>query len=1114
MAPAQYLRASAVLLAVLFVNAQDNDTCTGPAMCTPTLQQFDILTENPECSCTVSPADADEPLTLEACCVTDETASSDSCREIQLVASQYSREATVDTVAVDATLSIPVTFSTTDAASSSCTRTCSMYGDPEGISFCGDIREFILCDGRIDDVDSDDVCQQSKSVCESRTDYYGNQCVYLPDQEGSTWSDFDTDGSPCQMDPSAEAPVQVMYSRAPLSGSGDSYAVSATIGERGIMTSITIEYNGVSSTLSSDDCIANPGETSAWSNADNIADYGTAQVNGGGAQVVWDFSIADMDLHLVCQQMSETRTRWDVDSLSVSTSAAEAASTLTETGFCVTSEFNTGEATQTELFETGFHSYCLERATPNLLVCRTLSKECTRDVYEATVDEFCESAKGQMGISVSKCKKQIKKQIKREVKNRSSKDIWAKLYCHVVENGSNSGIKSCLKKIDDFGFVEVYSETSSMLATSSSSCDLSASLAVVTDEEDECFDGMHVEVVYDGTRTRVASVPASRLVCEEPLVLTGEDYPTLFVEDSDIYLVQCGLTESCAAQRGFRDVPAISIGSESSSSSYVTLSLGESSSTSTSDSAPSICESAESDTVESCPYCCELQDTPDSSICLDVTVSTSPYCDASNPPTDVDCSDVVAEDSDVYVDITLITTPAETTCCHTCTAWGDPKLYAFDGWDETPAEWIECDGRNPNSNCNFQESVCDKQVDHLGNACVWNETVSEYLENDRSAVGFYGSPCQPDWEAAAENGWRSNITMYETDSWMLRVFLGERSVLTTLEFELASGGYHEFDPAMCFEDDLSDAWTSYGDASSTPAGDGIEYECGDIDTNGLERPCAMTNSATSTFVQIRCIRVEMDDVYQGYRINIVGVSEFSQSGEYASVGGFCVDDSLEGPIGESTDNVDAGDECGLDMNDLGTQLSLGRLCKDIYHPTCTSNEADEAIRRWCKYQAVLPLEDKLSCAEDILGTSDDDAKEEAWRDYFCQQFPGEVRKCKKGYRAYLDTTPTATMCFSSVDEVAAFGHDPCMVGTSVTAASGDEILFIPDHIPPCDNVLRVPASNSSYAALFTSTVEFNKCGVQTAECPLYTALPEAFCRTVDPFSVQLTYSAGNLCGAA
>ncbi|GBG30646.1 Hypothetical Protein FCC1311_068662, partial [Hondaea fermentalgiana] len=154
---------------------------------------------------------------------------------------------------------------------------------------------------------------------------------------------------------------------------------------------------------------------------------------------------------------------------------------------------------------------------------------------------------------------------------------------------------------------------------------------------------------------------------------------------------------------------------------------------------PVVCEVDSSDIVSSCPTQCCLLNNDGAPICLDVSVATTPFCtDGSNgnAPDGTSCSDLIG--SDAYVDISLELLEDQedadwvSTCCQTCAAWGDPKLVAFGGWSESPAEWLMCDGRNPKKSCNFQQQTCTSQIDHLGNDCVWNGTIKDLMDGDRS----------------------------------------------------------------------------------------------------------------------------------------------------------------------------------------------------------------------------------------------------------------------------------------------------------------------------------------------------------------------------------------------
>ncbi|GBG31841.1 Hypothetical Protein FCC1311_080662 [Hondaea fermentalgiana] len=1053
--------------------------------------------------CTICTTESPFVTSFDACCSSGVSPTS-SCREILLdlpASSADVRPSSVASVDAGATLTIPVTMSQIVTAEHSCSRTCMLYGDPEGVSFCGEYSEFVLCDGRIDD-GSEDTCTQSKEVCESRLDYYGNACVYLPDVPNSTWVDFDVSGSPCQMDLSVNpAPVQLMYSRRPLQANNGPtpFAVYAEIGERGIIPTIIIEYDGVNASLSANDCIASNGSWDAWVNGDAIREFGNYTVQEAEAQVVYTFLIDDtMGLRLLCQRMGPQRARWDVDNLYVLDTAEQAATTSKEDGYCVTSEMSMGKATQSST--ENFHSLCMATLSPNMLVCRTLSKECTSDTYMTTVKAWCDGLNPE--LRPNRCIQRIKKQIKRELAGQSSSSVWSDFFCQVLGDHDKTLTQECKTKVENFGFPEVFAESGYTLSqvTAATACDMDASLAV---SSEECFEGLHVQIeTEDGSRETIASVPVSRLVCDEPLVLTGADYPEAFVYT--VYLVQCGLSEICNLARGHRPVAAVEV----AANDFITM---EYSQEATAASGPTVCADDVSDIVSSCPTQCCRQENDGAPICLNVTVSSTAFCDADTAPDGVDCADIV--NSSAYVDITI--EPQEDSededwlgsCCRTCAGWGDPILLPFDSSEKV--KWIQCDGRK--ENCAFGQKVCENQVDHLGNACVWNQTVDDLVVLNKSpTVAFFGSPCQVNWTAAADADWLPNVTMFENEDFSMRLFTGERSVLTGLELELTSGGYHHFDPAGCFHDDsitAADAWTSYEGAPSTPAKSGFSVTCGDVDMNGLERPCAVTHQDSSVFIQFRCIRASLDGDYDGMRINVQGISEYLP---YSSSGGFCYDGNLDNARGESSIN-EAGEACGLDEDEAGTHISLNRICKDIFHPTCTVNEIEAAVESWCKYSAILKLKDKLTCASDIInGTKH--SLEVRWRNYFCMQFPnGKYSKCQKDYTKFLDVTPTRDLCFSSIDELEAFGRDPCMAGVSVMNIETDqEILFLPEHIPPCDNVLRVPASEK-YADLFTSKIEFVKCGVQPEQCPYHSALPGVFCDPIQSYSVQLTYSAGDLC---
>mmetsp|Transcript_3550 Transcript_3550/g.5924 ORF Transcript_3550/g.5924 Transcript_3550/m.5924 type:complete len:1118 (+) Transcript_3550:112-3465(+) len=1113
MAPSWRAAVSVALLAlasVSQVNADDTCNVTTTAMCsdlssglTASLMSSTVSVTT-RTDCTICQSSSPSVSTFDACCsqgVTDE----DSCREVKLelpsTVSSVVRPTEVSSVSSSATLTIPISMSNNATAEYSCSRTCKLYGDPEGVSFCGVYAEFVLCDGRVDD-GSSETCEQSKETCESRVDYYGNQCVYLPDEPDSNWTSFDNDGSPCQMVLQGKntAPTMTMYSRTPTGGDEPSYSLVVTIGERGIITQVDISYDGVVSSLDAQTCLDTAGSWDAWSNADNIRDFGNATVQDNGKQVIWELEVEKMGLRMICQYMSSTRARWDIETLYVSDTADEAALDSVEDGFCITSVMDMGEATQSDI--ENFHSLCMAKYSPNLLVCRTISKACTSETYETTVNAFCNSLPD--SLKPTNCASTLITQIKKEIAGLPSYNTWSNYFCRIISNYDDTLTRECTKKVEDFGFPEVYAESGYQLNSivASTECDLDASLEVNTEE---CFNGVQVVVeLDDGTRETIASIPLSRLVCDVDLVLTGADYPEVFLYD--VYLEQCGMSDTCNAARGFSPLPALTVGS------IVEMDLADSvTSSSASDSEPEACsETSSTDIVSSCPTQCCMLENDGAPICLNVTVSSGPFCDIDNPPDNVDCSSISS--SSAYVDINItLTDDAEdatgtwvSTCCETCMTWGDPILVPFDSSDEV--KWIECDARK--ADCSYSSSVCGNQRDHLGNTCVWNSTLNNLIKDHHAAIAFYGSPCQPNWELAEEANWLPNVTMYSSEDFDIRIFLGERSVITGLDIVMPSEGYHRFDPEECFNDDATDAWSTGGGLSSSLSADGFTFVCGDIDMNGLERPCAMTYTSTSAFVQFRCIRAYSEGVYAGARINIQGISEYLP---YSALDGFCLTGDLTDARGESTVNEN-GLKCGLDAVEAGAEVQLGRLCKDIWHPTCTGAEIEFAIENWCKYTAVLDFDDYLTCADKIINGTYKDL-ETRWINFFCRQFDdSDYKKCKRHYTNFLDVTPTSDLCVDSLDEYDQLGgKDPCMIGTSIiNADTGDEILFIPDHIPPCDT-LRVPASDSRYTELFTANLEFVKCTVDSAKCPMYSVLPNIFCDPARAYSVQLTFGSGDLC---
>eukprot|EP00924_Labyrinthula_sp_SR-Ha-C_P014669 augustus_masked-scaffold_74-processed-gene-0.12-mRNA-1 protein AED:1.00 eAED:1.00 QI:0/-1/0/0/-1/1/1/0/505 len=228
-----------------------------------------------------------------------------------------------------------------------CCDSCTCYGDPQCISFTGEEKMWLLCDGReIPDEDSIfDLCRITERRCSKELDHTGRQCQYLADDpRGVGWT-VGMLGSPCVPNPESEPSVITMYSAPSVN-----YELSLQQGERGIITDVFLELNCGRFELNARTCLEEGRE--AWSydedEFDSLPEFFVFEDTVHGRDILW--SIVDPDSGIAhsirCHgNYYEDDPEVYVARINVEHLSEPVPNRPDTDGFCVSSEFDVGQAT-------------------------------------------------------------------------------------------------------------------------------------------------------------------------------------------------------------------------------------------------------------------------------------------------------------------------------------------------------------------------------------------------------------------------------------------------------------------------------------------------------------------------------------------------------------------------------------------------------------------------------------------------------------------------------------------------------------------------------------------------------------------------------------------------
>ncbi|GBG24120.1 Hypothetical Protein FCC1311_003382 [Hondaea fermentalgiana] len=1031
----------------------------------------------------------------------------------------------------------------TAEATDTCCRSCKCVGDPDCVSFDNTPASWVLCDGR-----RKSNCKQGRSPCRRQRDHMGNRCKWIKkDPEYLGW---DVDGSPCQVNwEKSGHPTMLMYQTG-------LFSVNLTLGERGVIDSvlITTGESGADYVLDADACFEhdprlNPNDYAAaeeaWTSGSGDAIPDTWSVSlPNSVEIMWNVvdDATQSIVEIYCTQPPGTnRTRLDVKRLYSLVNETDAGD---EDGFCITNTIDRGLATTKyanadDDYE--FQQKCLVQTLPGLLAtCKIImGAECTPYSLDDYITEWCQNAditNTDLDGDVDECIRMLVQKGSETVRG----ERWTRYICQL---NRVDDVDECMALVSQFGWAQFLMDNSDGLVDSSnelSSCASSVTAySTLEGENATCAFGIFVEYLPSGEATDADAdwvqaffIPADLVPCNNELVIDGTQYPELFAYP--FRFRQCTLDSSCLADSAC----APTLGFDASvtfESTCEDLLRSDDECFSTQcpmnadvvSSPQAVCEDAPSAPLEigSCDSCCvtgailesdsgdddldggTTSEVVDSETCRQLIIQ-SPYCDTTTQ-SDI-CDSLTAEDGEAVLTLEFTMNTTEMSCCRSCAAWGDPLISSFYG--ET-SKWINCDGRN--SRCSVKEDVCESQLDHAGNACVYNATIADLIEIG-SDIGAYGSPCQSNVSLSGE----AVLTMYETEGFRVTITNGERSVITHATIELTNDVY-ELDPSQCFNDDPYDAWI-LSDGSDPTQGT-LDLTFSDTDRDN-EKQWTVRDSDTGIFMKIVCLRrVSQAGYVGGYRMNIESLIDTVANRTSSS--GFCETGTID--YGLATINSN-GEICQENIEDLV------EFCRAVAEPSCMKEQVADLVKDWCDTANVYVSYDNHAkkCVNAIKPSRSNSNKVLAdWQAVYCDAVSSlrDASQSEETWQAFcvsrlqnegfaavvaelgdgrLTSSSQSEYCASSATEYGLKSDsDGCMPGVTVeyqtTEGNWTELFFVPQNLPPCGDTLEISATD--FPELFVHPIRFVQCELDTTACPV-ASHTDSYCAAAQGYTISYMFT--------
>eukprot|EP00514_Thraustochytrium_sp_LLF1b_P009412 CAMPEP_0184553728 /NCGR_PEP_ID=MMETSP0199_2-20130426/33053_1 /TAXON_ID=1112570 /ORGANISM="Thraustochytrium sp., Strain LLF1b" /LENGTH=1415 /DNA_ID=CAMNT_0026949571 /DNA_START=78 /DNA_END=4325 /DNA_ORIENTATION=- len=530
-----------------------------------------------------------------------------------------------------------------------------------------------------------------------------------------------------------------------------------------------------------------------------------------------------------------------------------------------------------------------------------------------------------------------------------------------------------------------------------------------------------------------------------------------------------------------------------------------------------ICDGQGEQKLGACPECCPERpafSSESEAICQEI-VMEKPYCDTSNAAVKDKCPRLKSEEGKLTLSLEW-DLDSETTCCESCICYGDPECQAFDGSTD---KWILCDARlGAEEDCKVDKDVCGKELDHMGNSCVWHEDVARKIGSKRAEIGAFGSPCVADFDVSGP----AYMTMYQIPGFTSRISMGERGVIEELELTTGNGTFALI-ADKCFTHRNSWEVQDENLLSLTEALEIKTYAGPGKDEKTLE----IFEPVSQIFIRAVCIRQQSvtSPKVISYRLNINNLVETDATRARNEGEGYCARENAVIDVGLATRaNTDAiYDECMTGLADTH------HFCKLVWTPSCTQAQVPEGIKEWCATANVYPNDaNRVSTCIKYIGTSS-----KRWMELYCDSINANrppsmnaavwrqecmARLDTDGYAAVIDEFGTGrfgsnTNVMCGADETAyapRSGEQKCLHGLSVQYLSNKgqwkEALFIPVTLPPCGGKLELSAKK--HYELFTRPIRIENCEVDPTECSV-----DMSCIPFYRFEMGLDFTESNeICG--
>lgn len=884
------------------------------------------------------------------------------------------------------------TFETTNEK---CCDSCTCFGDPQCIAFNGEENIWALCDGReVPHEDSIfDMCRITEKQCSEERDHVGNECVFLAnDIRARDWT-VGKQGSPCQPNPDSPPSIITMYEVEDVN-----FKLDLEQGERGIIQKIYLSLDCGDFELSAEDCISN--SRNAWQSDLDIPEFFSYNDVVHGFDQHWSVIDPDSGISLSIRcfanhyegDSNSYVPRINIEDLSDPISRGNGAD-----GYCVSGEFNTGQATtrNTDLiFSRDSCDEGLQQSKKREIyraLCRNPSLPASG--HQSCIYHFCNAYYLPLFSSIEECEQAFVEDL-------------SVGFCQGITYSTRDKEK-CLEQWFDLGAVETieqfYEERGLGLGNSGSGAssdsdtgseDTRTCTTEYKTELGKCESGILIQYFRNDQWNTEIAIP-SDWCSDEELVLSYCDYQYLFNRQIRILQktasIECGPINQCSKVNGFigrielmkqtpyptnfpTDFPTNQPTNEPTPYPIAPTNFPTPFPVSvpTEVSAPTICPETplcETDN-ENVAYSNEQAFLELDECCIETetlceqeqtrTITTPEwYCGLS----DGSSSELTVEDSvtgiecDDFNEFQInINFNHEEECCQKCTCFGDPRCYSFDGSFE---EFILCDGRTPmqqtsdsdsdEERCIIRKETCLDQRDHDGNACAWmnpNQTPPNFSDNDRQyraendyQTSIYGSPCRYDSSVSST----ATVLMYETvDPYRVEVEQGERGYIQTVHLTTDSGEF-KLTAERCLNDR---EWEIMSGSNND-----IVFN---KQTYGREILWTVEDKLTHIILKIRCTGTGQrgsNNKFATTFINVEGIYDWSQDRiSSSSSQGFCVSNSIAEKAlatSEYTDRLTSEGLCDNWNEDTDSIMKreVGRIITN--NPGVTLVGTESAYREFC-----------------------------------------------------------------------------------------------------------------------------------------------------------------------